>query len=191
MHTHGHTQQVAHGTYGTGFISHFQSCAGWGLLHPKPARQKEKINLCHHEKAVNELGCHKIRKVLIFATKEQGVHTIKEPPNIQLGEAGAPFTTPFPATVFISVKQTPTPVSTLCYWMPPTSLGSGRLSWMFGWCVHGSIAASVNTDAACQIIKLKNKGSFGKQESMGAVSLCRGMGLACLGRRETEKAQKM
>lgn len=62
---------------------------------------------------------------------------------------------------------------------------------MFGWCVHGSIAASVNTDAACQIIKLKNKGSFGKQESMGAVSFCRGMGLACLGRRETEKAQKM
>lgn len=34
--------------------------------------------------------------------------------------------------------------------------------------MHCSVAASMNTNADCQIIKLKNKGSFGKQWSVGA-----------------------
>lgn len=41
MGTHRHTRQT-HRTYWPRFVSHFQSRAGWGLLHPKPARQKDE-----------------------------------------------------------------------------------------------------------------------------------------------------
>lgn len=88
-----------------------------------------EINLGCKKKAMNQPGCYKIRKVLIFATKEWDWERgrsipLGEQPNRHLGEeSGAHFTTAFPTTVFISVKQTPTPVPTLGYWMLPSRLG--------------------------------------------------------------------
>lgn len=51
--------------------------------------------------------------------------------------------------------------------MLTSSVALSSVLEMFGCCAHCSVASGVNTDADCQIIKLKNKGSLGKQWSLG------------------------
>lgn len=61
---------------------------------------------------------------------------------------------------------------------------------MFGCCVHCSVATGVNTEADCQIIKLKNKGSFGKHWSMGASLALSWYGACMFGQRRNRKGSE-
>lgn len=61
---------------------------------------------------------------------------------------------------------------------------------MFGWSVHRSVAASVNTNADCQIIKLKNKGSFGKQWSVEASLALSWYGVCVFGEKRNRKGSE-
>lgn len=62
---------------------------------------------------------------------------------------------------------------------------------MFGWRVHCGVAASMNTNADCQIIKLKNKGSFGKQWSVGASLALSWYGVCMFGENRNRKGSEM
>lgn len=62
---------------------------------------------------------------------------------------------------------------------------------LFGWCVHFSVAASMNTNAGSRVIKLKNKGSFGRQWSRGASLALSWYGVCMFKERRNRKAQKM
>lgn len=61
---------------------------------------------------------------------------------------------------------------------------------MFGCSVRYSVAASVNTEADCQIIKLKNKGSFGKRWSMGASLALSWYGACMFGQKRNRKGSE-
>lgn len=141
---------------------------------------------------MDERGCYKIRKGLIFATQEQGVHTIRQTTQYSLESR---IRGPFHNRLSNSFHQHQTDSNlsfTLLLLDADKQLGPGQSTvnvWLV--CALQCSRQREHKMLAARSLSGRRKALLESSGAWEPVLLCCGMGFACLERRETKGSENV